>query len=296
MKRILLQCQTEHRKFISFRQDEKDGSLYITLNREGIANSTSYYYMRDPESTIDEIEVVEGEIPKRFEIHYHTTGRINFKATKNPSIFGEPITAITQNFWFASLIVPEFDRLDLHTEPPTESDFVLPVEGAGARRIQYDLCISPFGAPIKSYGLVKGHFSYPNLYALNVIESDQQIPPSPNAATKFTFVSPREGLFKFQQISREAAQIQYQQMRLGHRGPIMFGPNGDNVYRVIFPIPATDPPVVEADFKVPGLKLEVLSVTKSEARFRILDAHGAVVAEPVQFSRVELGNHRLIMR
>jgi hypothetical protein len=229
-------------------------------------------------------------------VGYHATGRINFKDTRNPNIFGEPITAITQNFWFASIVIPDFHRLDLHTESFTENDFVLPLEGSGARRIQYDLCISPFGAPITSYGLVKGHFSFPNLYTLNVIESDQPIRPSHDGDTKFTFVSPREGLFKSQQISREAAHIRYQQMREGHSGPIIFGPNGDNVYRVIFPIPATDPPVVEADFKVPGLKIEVLSVSKSEARFKILDAHGAVVTEPVQFSRVELGDHRLIMR
>ena len=32
--------------------------------------------MRDPDSPIKEIQVLQGEIPKRFEIHYHTTGRI----------------------------------------------------------------------------------------------------------------------------------------------------------------------------------------------------------------------------
>lgn len=295
MNRILLQRQSEHRKFISLRQ-ERDGSLYITLNRQGITDSTSYYHMKGPESASAAIEVVEREIPKKFQIHYHTTGRINFKDTKNPKIFGEPLTAITQNFWFASLIIPDFDRLDLHTQSLTENDFVLPLEGSGARRIQYDLCISPFGAPITSYGLVRGHFSYPNLYTLNVIESDQPIPSSHFWDTKFTFLSPREGLFKSQQISREAAHIRYQQMCIGHNGPIIFGPNGDNVYRLIFPIPATDPPVVAVDFKVAGLKLEVLSVSKSEASFTILDAHGAIVTEPVQFSRVELGDNRLTMR
>ena len=251
--------------------------------------------MSSLESAIEEVKVVEGQIPKKFEIHYHTTGRVNFKDTENPSIFGEPITAITQNFWFASLIVPDFDRLDLHTDSLTEINFVLPVEGLGARRIQYDLCISPFGAPITSYGLVKGHFSYPNLYTLNVIESDQQIPPRHCGDTTFSFVSPREGLFKSQRISREAAHIQYQQMRIGHNGPIIFGPNRENVYRLIFPVPATDPPVVDADFKVPGLKLEVLSVSKSEVTFKIRDVHGAVVKELVQFSRVELGEHRLTL-
>jgi hypothetical protein len=295
MNRIMLQRQSVHRKFISFRQ-EHDGSLYITFNRKGITNRTEYYRITSLESTIEELKVVEGQIPKKFEIHYHTTGRVNFKDTENPNIFGEPITAITQNFWFASLIIPDFDRLELHTGSLTETDFVLPVEGIGAQRIQYDLCISPFGAPITSYGLVKGHFSYPNLYTLNVIESDQPIPPMYCGDTKFSFVSPREGLFKSQRISREAAHIQYQQMRIGHKGPIIFGPNRENVYRLIFPVPATDPPVVNADFKVRGRKLEVLSVSKSEVTFKIHDVHGAVVKEPAQFSLVKLGEHRLTIQ
>ncbi len=247
-----------------------------------------------PSSTVS--GTTPGQIPKKFEIHYHTTGRINFKDTENPNIFGEPLAAITQNFWFASLVVPDFDRLDLHTDSLTETDFVLPIERLGARRIQYDLCISPFGAPITSYGLVKGHFSYPNLYTLNVIESDQQLPSKHGEDTVFTFASPREGLFRSQQISQEAAHVQYQQKRIGHKGPIIFGPNGEHAYRIVFPIPATHPPVVTADFKVPGLTLEVLSVSESEATFKIRDVHGAVLKETGEFSRVELGDHRLTMR
>lgn len=255
----------------------------------------SYSHMESPESPIEDLGSVEGEIPRRFEIHYHTTGRINFTDMKNPSIFGEPLTSVTQNLWFASLIIPDFDRLDPHDDELTASDFILPLEGSGARRLQFDLCLSPSGTPIASYGFVRGHFSYPPFYTFNVIESDQQLRPGPGHGAKFSLVSPREGLFKTQQISREAAQIRYQQMRTGHSGPIVFGPTRDYVYRIIFPLPATVPPRIEAELG-PGLNIDVLSATKSEARFRFLDARGALVRRPVQFTGIELGEYRLVIR
>jgi hypothetical protein len=297
MNRILLQCGSKLRKFISFSQDENDGSLYITFNRKGNTKSPTCYFQLNATGTPPEpLAVITGEVPKRFDVHYHTTGRVNFKDLINPVIFGEPLTAITKNFWFASLIVPEYRKLDLHSAPLMSTDYVFLIEGAHPERRQFDLCMSPFGQPISSYGLAKGYFSYPNFYTLNVIESDQPIAPMESDNDKFSFISPPKGLFEKQQISRESAHIKYHQMRLGHNGPIMYGPNEQYEYRVIFPKAATEPPMVDASFKDSNYTLEILCVSKSQARFKVIDSSGAIVKEPVQFTRVELGDCRLTLR
>lgn len=295
MNRILLQCGTEVRKFISFYQDEKDGSLYITFVRSGTTNSSTYHYINEQGFFSEHSKTVQAEIPKQFQVHYHTSGRINFKDTENLNIFGEPIISITQYFWFASLIIPDFKLLDPHTEEIKESDFVLPIQENCSQRRQYDLCISPFSNPITSYGFVKGHFSYPPFYTLNVIESDKPIPPIEENDMGFMFLSPQTGLYETQKITQEAAHIKYQQKRTGHNGPIIYGPNNNYEYRVIFPGAATEPPTIDAVFDNNVYKLEVIKVTKSQARFRILDASGSLLRMPIQFTRVELGDYRLTL-
>jgi hypothetical protein len=290
MNRILLQHNAQIRKLLSYRQDKKDGSLYITFTLKGNTTSpTRYHHYKDPESPSIPYDVVEDSVPKRFEIHYHTTGRINFKDLKNPSIFGEPITAITQKFWFASLIVPELIKLDPHESTIKEADYVLPAENMQSKLRQFDLCISPFGDPITSYGNTRAHVSYPKFYTLNIIETECAIPHAENEETHFTFMTPRVGLFKKQQVTRETAHINFHQSQLNHNGPIMFGPNGEYEYRVIFPIAATVQPSVKARFDSNEYSLGILSVSKSEVRFNVVNSSGGIVKTPINFSRVELG-------
>lgn len=294
--RILLKSGSDIRKFISFSQDEIDGSLYITFVRSGTTTSSRYHRIHEEGSLPKYFKTVHSDMPNRFQINYHTTGRINFKYTENPTIFGEPLISVTQNFWFASLTIPTFGKLDSNTKKHSESDFILPIDGDNSSHRQYDLCISPFSEPITSYGLVKGHFSYPPFYTLNIIETDKPISPLNENDMNFMFLSPEMGLFEAQKITREAAHIEYHQKRMGYNGTIMYGPNNKFEYRVIFPTPATELPTIDAVFENDAYVLEVLKVTKSEARFRILDSSGSLLKTPIKFSRVELGDYRLTLR
>jgi hypothetical protein len=249
--------------------------------------------MQDINSEIEHLETLDEKIPKGIDISYHTTGRINFKSTLNPTIFGEPLVNITQNYWFASAIIPDFSFLDAHDKSPSENDFVFSIQDDNIGRIQLDFCISPFNKPITSYGYVKGHFSYPNFYTLNIIESDQQIPRNAGSEQRFTFVSPRDGLYKHQQISRDEALIKYHQQKMKHPGPVIYGPNQQGVYRIIFPIAAIKEPEVLAKINNPELSIDVISVTKAEARFTVRDTGGAVIMKPIEWERIELGDYRL---
>lgn len=293
MNRILLQRRDDIRKFVSFRIASNDGSIYISVVRKGESNSHSYYFMQDTNSGMEHLETLDEKIPKGIDISYHTTGRINFKNTLNPTIFGEPLVNITQNYWFASVIIPDFSFLDAHDESPTENDFVFRIQDDNIGRIQLDFCMSPFNEPITSYGFVKGHFSYPHFYTLNIIESDQQIPRITGSEEKVAFVSPRDGLHKHQQMSREEALVKYHQKRMMHAGPVIYGPNRQGVYRIIFPIAATKEPEVLAKINDPQLSIDVISVTKVEARFTVRDTEGRIIMKPIEWERVELGNYRL---
>jgi len=290
MNRILLQHSDTVRKFISFYQDDKDGSLYITQRRAGTSESTLYSYMTDPEAEPEHIRTITSSLPKNFEVHYHTSGRINYPEPEFGIIFVEPLTRITEPFWFASFVIPSFFALDAYDTSLTDTDFAFPLEGDPEDRRQFDLCISPSGAHITNYGRVRGHFTYAPLYTLNVIETDKPVIKT-EGDLKFSLLAPRKGLFSEQQITRESAHIEYQQKRHGHNGPIIYGPNANYEYRIIFQVAATTAPNVLAELPDETWKLDIVNVRKSEVRLRVLDASGKVVRTPLEFSRVELSDN-----
>lgn len=290
MNRILLQHGDEVRKFITFYQNEKDGSLYITQRRAGEAESTSYHYMKDPETETDHIRTITSPQPKNFEVHYHTSGRINYPEPEFESIFAEPLTRIIEPFWFASFIIPSLSALDEYDVALSEADFAFPLEGDREARRQFDLCISPSDAHITNYGRARGHFTYTPFYTLNVIETDKPV-IKPDSSPKFSLLAPRKGLFPAQQLTREAAHIEYQQKRHGHSGPIIYGPNANHEYRIIFQVAATTPPNVMAKLPDEAWRLDIVSVRKSEVRLRVLDGGGNVVKIPIEFSSVELSDN-----
>jgi hypothetical protein len=289
MNRILLKSAGALRKFISFYQDEKDGSLYLTQRRVGYSESTSYLHMKDLDSAPEDIRTIASPHQKNFEVHYHTTGRINYPEPEFGRIFAEPLTRITQPFWFASFVIPNFESLDLYDKPLAETDFVFFLEGNPTDRRQFDLCLSPSGAHIASYGRARAHFTHAPFYTLNVIETDNPVVKLKDDS-KFMLFAPRKGLFSNQQITREAAHIEYQQKLHGHNGPIIYGPNVNYEYRVIFQVAATTPPKVEAELPDANWKLDIIKVRESEVRFRVLDARGKIVRVPIAFSRVELSD------
>lgn len=298
MSRILLQIGNEVRKFISLYQNEKDGSLYITFTRSGKTESTEYFYINEHDSSPEYFEAT-GISEKPFDIHYHTSGRINFgklEIPQMPRIYGEPLTRVTKALWFGSLVIPSFERLDQHPEKQNETDFLFPIDGPTNQTRQFDLCLSTSGCHITNYGKARAHFTYSPFYTLNVIETEKPVAQTGLVgAHKFSFLRPRTGLFERQQMTKDAAKIEFQQKRIGHSGPIMFGPNVNYVYRVVFPIAATSPPCINAILPDGDWKLDVLKISNSEVQFRVVDKVGTIVKVPVEFSRVELGESRLTL-
>lgn len=207
----------------------------------------------------------------------------------------EPLINVTQNFWSASVVTPEFERLEPHMMATRADDFILPLRSSNSVRAQFDFCISAFGSPITTYGWERGHFLWPNFYTLNLIVSDQPIPAGPSSENGFWFITPRKGLFKEQQISEESALISYHQRKHSYPGPIMYGPDQEGAYRLIFPVPALTEPRIITNVAKLGLTLEIMEVTRARASFRFRNRDGAVVKTPPEFERVELGDNSLII-
>lgn len=289
MNRILLQLGTETRKLISLRQKQKEGSLYITFTRAGTSKSTIFHHIEDLDSKPELKNVIEEPLQNRWEIHYHTSGRINFPGPEIGSIYCEPLTRLTQSFWFGSLIIPNFERLDTHCNSIKENDLILTIDGSKKKCRQFDLCISPAGEHL-TYGKSKGFFTYAPFYTLNIVETEKPVLKSDiKDCEKFIFIAPRVGLFPKQQLTKESAHIDFLQKRMRHNGPVAFGPNGNHEYRVVFPIPATIIPTVNAVLPDKNWVIDIKNTSKSEVRFQVLDSKGHLVKTPIVFNRVELG-------
>ncbi len=290
MNRILLRHGNTIRKFISFYQNEKDGSLYITQKRAGETAYTSYHHISDPEPEPKYIRTITSRQSKSFEVHYHTSGRINYPEPEFESIYGEPLTRITKPFWFASFVIRSFSTLDKHDTMLTKTDFTFSLEGDRNKPRQFDICISPSGSHITNYGLGHCYFTYAPFYTLNIIETEKPVFDS-ERDRKFSLLAPRKGLFSKQEIAREVAHIEFQQKRYGHNGPIIHGPNANNEYRIIFQTAATSIPNVLAEFPDRTWKIDIICVSKSEVRLRVINGSGNIVKTPVEFSRVKLSDN-----
>jgi hypothetical protein len=107
--RLLVIHAGQRYRFLSIDPSKRDGSLVITIRREGERRMTYQWGTRPEAQTPVQAELPPGR-PKNKKITIHQSGQINFHELKR-SIYIEPLTAITKKACIYRYRIPKISRL-----------------------------------------------------------------------------------------------------------------------------------------------------------------------------------------
>lgn len=283
--RVLIQHNETLYRLLNFGLAFADGSLYLSLVRRGKSQG-HWRYQLSPNAEVLPVHESNGIRRRGAEISYHSSGLIRYKESSNRSIFAEPLAAISRPFWFCTYSVPAIARLDPQDGKRRPTDYILEVPDAIDGRVEFKLALAPLLPPSSASDLAC-HFDFPALgFSLVLLFQSPSLPIPDHLSETFIVASPSIGLFEEPQIDPDDALILFHKRMTGRNDVILYSPNSEGVYRVVYSVQKRVPPEVEVVLAEPGMHAEVIDSKKAYARFRIVDRSGSVVKRPVAFSSI----------
>lgn len=110
--RILIRYGLTTRKFMVLETSDRDGSLSLTMRREGVSTLRTSWSTRSGEQE-PKTTAFNQPGPKNKRITIHQSGRVNYHENGN-YIFIAPLTQTTKPFPIYGYRVPALDKLDVH--------------------------------------------------------------------------------------------------------------------------------------------------------------------------------------
>lgn len=290
-RRFLINYQGRLYRFLSFElADDRDGSFYVNLVREGANDHHTCYEVDFETQNISNLTVKQEKIRKGVEISYHTTGLINYKNVSCPRIYGEPIYNITKPFSFMMISIPDISRLDLQNEDENEEDYIweLPLDISG--RVNFTFIISPPDYyHFKDANLISAKISYWKLFDFNIIVGGS-VPVPDTYNDHFIYASPNQGYLTSQAVDKDNALTMFHQKMNGNQGIIIYPPNKEGIWKIIHVVPMRIPPLLEIEFDNRLYYAEKIDSqsTKVISRFIVKDQHGHKIKEAVLIKSIAL--------
>jgi hypothetical protein len=281
-------------RFLNIDSTTRDGSLNITVRRDGKSLTTYQWGTRPGEANPTQIEL-SPERANNKEITVHQSGRVNFHEIGR-SIYIEPLTTIEKTSWIYRYRIPKISRLTPFNSAPDPEDCEIDLSDLVDEAHSFSLFIGPESIAPDTRAIKLG---YLKRYALIVVLDAQTYVPPPEFTDHFVTLKPEVGTCNSQTISEDQALIAYHQALQETKGLIVYGPNGAGVWQVIFAVPMRDSPKVAIELDDPTLYVDDHDIERDRrvatamVRFKVrCRTTNAVVKTPVVFRSIEL-NARL---
>jgi hypothetical protein len=286
--RILLAYRANYYKLAKFYLRHVDGSFYLHLTRKGETSSHWQFELCGLEQRLSHpIETKEVK-RKGVDVSYHSSGLVRYKNVSNKSIAAEPLNLVTQHFCFAKYSVPSIDKLDPRPCPPSPTDSILPIPDDVEGRITFSFFVSPLNDPKVAWGEVGLNILYADLFSINCVADRLPVPIPVGLNETFVFLSPTKGLRTDPLLSPDQAAIVFHQRLTGSSELIVYSPNIEGVYRIVFSVEMRIAPLVRIEFVDPQYSAEVTRSTKGSTWFRVRDANRRVMKNAVAIRGIEL--------
>lgn len=228
---------------------DRDGSLSLTIRREGVSTSRTAWSTR-PEEQERKTTELDPPRPKNKRITIHQSGRVNYHENGN-TIFVAPLTQTTQPFPIYGYRVPALDRLDVHDEDIAEEDAVFDLTDLPEGPVFFSVILGPGDFTSHRRAIKLGYEAEGYSMTFQVDPVTFAVPS--DLDLHFTTLTPDRGLFPQQQMAECQAMISYHQALMGTQDAILYAPNGDGVIRMIFSVPMRIAPRYKIELVDPEL-------------------------------------------
>lgn len=231
--RILLRHGSVIRKFMNFETTDRDGSLIMTIRRDGHSSSRMTWSTATGEH-VPAASECDTPRPKSKKITIHQTGRVNYHQNGR-SIYIAPLTKTERPFQIYGYRIPSLDKLDECEGKEAADDVVVDLVSLPAGPVSFSVLIAPIDFNPSSHAV---KLSYEAEGYSVVVQLDAVTLSAPKGLENhFITLTPSAGLFAEQQMAEDQAMIAHHQARTGVDGPIIYTPNGEGVIRMIFSVP-----------------------------------------------------------
>jgi len=292
--RLLITNAGRRYRFLSIESSTRDGSLSIAVRRDGKSRTTYQWGTRPDEETPVKIEL-SPERAKNKEITIHQSGRINFHEIGR-SIYVEPLTLITKTAWIYRYRVPKISRLTSFDSEPEPEDLEFDLNDLLDEAQSFALFIAPEAVAPDARAI---KLAYLKRYALVIVLEASPYTPTAEFLEHFITLKPEIGTVSAQAMTEDQAIIAYHQALHETKGLVVYGPNGEGVWQVVFAVQMRDAPKVTIELADPALYVDAADIERDPrvatamVRFKVRNrTTKAVVKTPVMFSSIEL-NARL---
>jgi len=288
--RLLVAHGGQRYRFLNIESSTRDGSLSITIRRDGKSRTTYQWGTRPGEETPVELEF-SPERAKNKEITIHQSGRINFHEIGR-SVYIEPLMKTTKTAWIYRYRVPKISRLTPFVSKLDSEDAELDLNDLPDEAQSFALFVAPEAIAPEARAI---KLAYLKRYALVVVvETPPYVPPE-KFLEHFVTLKPEVGTIGAQAATEDEALIAYHQALQETKGLLVYGPNGAGVWQVVFAVPMREAPKVQIELTDPALYVDPGDIERDSrvatamVRFKVRNrATKAVIKAPVMFKSIEL--------
>lgn len=288
-QRVLIRHDNCLYSFINIQCSPRDGSLHVTLRRDGVSDSRTSWSNRPNDETPVET-IFDTPQPKNEKITLHQSGRINFPYLRGHPIFIEPLAYISQPFTFFNYRIPSISALSKFTKIPDVDDITIDLSALPDKAQSFELFICP-----KEYihGGNSVQIEYFHRYSVGISLGDTHLPINEGYDKHFITHAVGMGRFENQTIDENLSLITYHKLIQNADGPFIYAPNTDGVWQVVFNVPSRVPPSAIIEPSLPNLHVEIEDqaldkrVNQARIKFKVKDKKsGQVVKEIISFNRI----------
>ena len=269
--RILISYENCLYSFVNIEAVSRDGSIIITLRRDGKNNFRASWSNQPGKEIPTRIDFPEPR-EKNKKLTIHASGRINFPDSRDSPIFIEPLVYISKPFSFYAYRIPHISALSKFSKLPDVNDKIICLDELPGSAQSFEFIISPSDYVLTGNAI---KIEYLQKYALIIMMHANPLQVPAEYEKYFTTFAVGPGLFQEQAIDENEALIAYHQALTNTKGLIIYAPNVEGEWRVIFPVPTRIAPKVIIEPSNPELFIEVIDQSldvrthKAQLRFMV---------------------------
>lgn len=200
-------------------------------------------------------------------------------------IFGEPIFNITKPLAFIIYSIPSIEKLDIHHDTLSENDIILGLDDIFLDRINFECTIAPWNYDFKN-DIPMISIRYNKLFSLSIFLRSFHLPIQGEMKDCFNFIAPSMGVYSSPIYDKSEAILFFHQAVMNTSNVIIYSPNNQGIYRMIFSVPMRIPPKINITFEEKDLSVELLEFSRTNARFKVKDKYGQTIKKESKIGRV----------